>query len=1719
MTSTWNRSKVGIAGFLGLALAAAPLVALPASANTAGTGVVINEAYLNGGSAGATYLNKFVELYNPTTAAIDLSGMSLQYRPATRTDDPSGVVALTGTIPAGGYYLIKGSSNAANGATLPTEDATFGPSFAAGGGTIFLAAQTTALTAPATGSLVGNPAIVDLLGYGTSNTFEGTAATAASVTSSLNRAAAVDTDVNSADFTTMAPTPQGSTGSTPTPAPTGTPTATPTVTPTGTPTATPTVTPTPGAVVPINAIQGTTDTSPLAGQTVTTRGVVTAKYATGGYNGYYIQTPGTGGAIDLATHVSSDAVFVFSAATVAAVTAGSYIEVTGRVSEYTSNATTYPSTLTQLAVTDTAAVTVLSESVVAPTPANVAYPSVTAQRESLEGMLLAPTGRFTVTDTYGTNAYGSVQIVQGDSPLKTPTAVVEPGSAEYRAMVADNENRIISLDDGSSGNYTTNAAIKGTPLPYVSTTSPVRVGAAVSFTSPVILDYRYGAWSFQPLSQLTGANAATVQPATFANTRTATPDDVGGDATLASFNVLNYFSTTGDELTGCRYYEDRAGNKVTVRDSCAVRGAAEEEDFQRQQAKIVAAINALGADVVSLEEIENSAALGKTDRDEALKTLTAALNAAAGAGTWSYVRSPAVVGQQEDVIRTAFIYKPAVVETVGASVIKNDPAFTGTARQPLAQAFKLVGGGDDTAFLAIVNHFKSKSTGPAGNTDIDTGDGQGAYNRARVAQAKVLVDFAAEMKTSSGIDRVFLTGDFNAYLKEDPIDVLTAAGYVSLGSTTGEETYSFGGAIGSLDHIFASAEAVESVNDVDIWNINSVESIALEYSRHNYNVTNFYEPNAFRSSDHDPALVGLNLIPQPVDINLLNINDFHGRIDANTVQFAGTVERLRAEAGEENTLFLSAGDNIGASLFASSSQRDEPTIDVLNTLDLVTSAVGNHEFDQGFSDLTGRVNASADFSYLGANVYLKGTTTPALQEYDVFEVDGVRVAVIGAVTEETPTLVSPAGVATLDFGDPVAAVNRVAARLVAGDLADVIVAEYHEGAGAGTPDGATLEEEIALTDSAFSAIVTNTTAEVDAIFTGHTHKQYAWEAQIPNAPAGETRPVLQTGSYGEYIGQIELKFDVTTGEVIASDARNVARPVIVNTPTDKALDRADAVLVQKYPRVAEVKTIVDAALAQAAIQGNVPVGAVTKDITRASTDATKVVEDRASESTLGNLIADSLLSSLSDPDVGGAEIGVVNPGGIRADLLYAGSAAGEGNGVVTYAEANAVLPFVNNLWTTTLTGAQFKTVLEQQWQRNPDGSVPSRPFLNLGLSDNVSYTYDAARAEGDRVTSISIDGAPIVLTRDYRVGSFNFLLQGGDNFREFAKGTDTRDSGLVDRDAWVSYLQENSPIAPSYDRRAVAVTGLPTGVLEAGTSASVTLSKLNLTSLGSPVNTEVTASFEGSSAAAVTAPVASGAATVSFTVPSDIGGNVTLVITAKESGTVVRVPLTLAAIVPDPEPTPGPTPAPTPAPTPDPTPAPTPDPTPAPTPDPTPAPTPDPTPTPEPTPEVPGSDGGSGNGMPANAPVAAGAASLTPELEDDITVSDDTVVAGQTVTLNVGTQFAGQFVSVSLYSAAGVTTSAWLLVAADGTVSYKLPANLVAGEYRLAVQDASGAVIGWTDITATGTGAAATKPGSGSLASTGVDASPALLVALLLMSLGAALAVTRRRRSSAMLEG
>ncbi|HYP73076.1 MAG TPA: 5'-nucleotidase, partial [Microbacterium sp.] len=325
--------------------------------------------------------------------------------------------------------------------------------------------------------------------------------------------------------------------------------------------------------------------------------------------------------------------------------------------------------------------------------------------------------------------------------------------------------------------------------------------------------------------------------------------------------------------------------------------------------------------------------------------------------------------------------------------------------------------------------------------------------------------------------------------------------------------------------------------------------------------------------------------------------------------------------------------------------------------------------------------------------------------------------------------------------------------------------------------------------------------------------------------------------------------------------------------------------------------------------GNTAVGEVAADITTAFSGGSFVNgvwtggtrDDRASESALGNTVANMLRDSLADlPN--GAVIGVTNPGGLRSDLwdtqaeFGAAAVPGMPDGTVSFSQANAVLPFNNTLGLVTLTGAQFTTMLEQQWQRAADGTVPQRPYLQLGLSDNVSYTFDATRPEGERITSVTIDGAPLDAAATYRIGTFSFLASGGDNFRVFTEGTDYVDTGLLDYEAWMDFIADGSPLAPSFAKQAVQVTGVPESVT-AGEAVTFQVSGLDMTSRGAPENTTLQIAIGDTALGEV--PVTAGAATVTATLPAGLpAGAATLTLTAAASGTVVRVPLTVEVAVP-----------------------------------------------------------------------------------------------------------------------------------------------------------------------------------------------------------------------------
>ncbi|RIQ36716.1 5'-nucleotidase C-terminal domain-containing protein [Jiangella rhizosphaerae] len=630
--------------------------------------------------------------------------------------------------------------------------------------------------------------------------------------------------------------------------------------------------------------------------------------------------------------------------------------------------------------------------------------------------------------------------------------------------------------------------------------------------------------------------------------------------------------------------------------------------------------------------------------------------------------------------------------------------------------------------------------------------------------------------------------------------------------------------------------------------------------------------------------------PPATTIDIYAINDFHGRIvagppfapEAGAAHVAGAIEQFRAE--NPNSLFVSAGDNIGASTFESFIQQDQPTLDFLNAAELDVSAVGNHEFDQGFADLTDRVIPASDFPWLGANVFEEGADEPALQAYEVVDVDGVQVGFVGAVTEQMPSLVSPSGIEGLEFRDIAESVNTVADQLSDGDdangEADVVVLLVHE--------GATDESVEAAASGDFGEVVNGVNANVDAIVSAHTHQLYAHELELD----GRERPlpVVQGGQYGQAMSKLTVQLDAEGGIIdIAADAFPLT-------------EEAGEDWQQLYPADPEVEQIVADAVDVAEELGAESLGEITADFNRAR-QSDGETENRGGESTLGNFVADVQLraAQVTDPD---AQIAFMNPGGLRADLPFASSGAAEDpDGNVTYREAAQIQPFANTLVTTTLTGEQIRQVLEEQWQ--PEGA--SRPFLKLGVSRELTYTYDPDAPAGERITSMSLMGNPVEPAAEYRVVVNSFLASGGDNFATLAEGADPTDTGQVDLQAMVSYLAENSPASPDYGQRAVGVNWVsdPAAVYTTGDEIAVDLSSL-LFSAGEPVDATATVTLGGVEVGKVDVdptPVDTtdevGRAQVRVTVPAivpDAAEELTqsdLVVELPETGTTVTLPVTL----------------------------------------------------------------------------------------------------------------------------------------------------------------------------------------------------------------------------------
>jgi predicted extracellular nuclease len=591
----------------------------------------------------------------------------------------------------------------------------------------------------------------------------------------------------------------------------------------------------------ISAIQGNGAASPLQGSTIVIDGVVVGDFQSnasadnGDLNGFYVQEEDSDADADPAT---SEGVFVFAAASDVAM--GDHVRIEGTVTEYVTSGGA--SSMTEL-INNT--VVVCATPAAMPTATEVTLPVASlADLERYEGMLVTLPQSLTIAEFFNFDRFG--EIVLSTDRQYTPTAVVEPGP-DAIALAATQALARITLDDGRSVQNPDPAIHPNGAI--FDLTNTFRGGDLVQGVTGV-MDDTFALYRIQPVQ---GANYTSVNP------RPAQPNDVGGSLKVASFNVLNYFTTIDD---GVNDICGPAGNQ-----EC--RGADDANELARQRAKIIAALSTMNADVVGLLEIENHPG------DVPTADLVSGLNDLMGAGTYAYIETGAI---GTDAIRVAIIYKPGSVTPAGSYAVLDssvDVRFDDTKNRPaLAQSFMENSSGE--IFTVAVNHLKSKGSDCNDVGDPDLGDGAGNCNLTRQAAAQALVDWLAADPTGSGDPDALIIGDLNSYDKEDPIDAILAGPDDVLGTEDdytdlifafgGEFAYGyvFDGKLGYLDHGLANSTLVGQVTGATEWHINGDEPDLLDYD------TSFkadaqdalYEPNAYRSSDHDPVIVGLNLMTE-----------------------------------------------------------------------------------------------------------------------------------------------------------------------------------------------------------------------------------------------------------------------------------------------------------------------------------------------------------------------------------------------------------------------------------------------------------------------------------------------------------------------------------------------------------------------------------------------------------------------------------------------------------------------------------------------------------------------------------------------------------------------------------------------------------------------------------------------------------------------------------------
>jgi 5'-nucleotidase len=525
-----------------------------------------------------------------------------------------------------------------------------------------------------------------------------------------------------------------------------------------------------------------------------------------------------------------------------------------------------------------------------------------------------------------------------------------------------------------------------------------------------------------------------------------------------------------------------------------------------------------------------------------------------------------------------------------------------------------------------------------------------------------------------------------------------------------------------------------------------------------------------------------------VSLRILAINDFHGNLKPppggirikdsddptkNRIVPAGGAEQMatlvkQLREGHKNTIFVAAGDLIGASPLLSAMFHDEPTIESLSMMRLALSSVGNHEFDEGKDELLRMQNGGchptdgcrgphpfpgAKFHYLAASTIVKDTGKTVFPPYEIESFDGIPVAFIGLTLKGTAGIISPASSAGLEFHDEAATVNALVPELKARGV-EAIVVLIHEG---GYPTGGI--NDCPGISGPIVDIVGKLDRAVDLVISGHTHQAYVCTI--------DGRLVTSGDKYGTLVTAIDVTLDLATRDVVSAKADNVV------VRTSLAKDSEQTALIDAYDKVA--RPIAERRA-----------GEITETLSR--------TPNASGESALGDVVADAQLAATSDAATGGAVIALTNPGGIRTDLIR------RPDGSVTYADVFASQPFRNQLVTLTLTGAQLKATLEQQW------ADPARPRV-LQVSKGFTYAFDASKAAGARIdaSSLKLNGTAIDPALSYRITVNNYLALGGDGFTALKDGTALQ-FGKYDDEALFAYVKVSSPVAPPPQDRIIATT-------------------------------------------------------------------------------------------------------------------------------------------------------------------------------------------------------------------------------------------------------------------------------------------------------------------------